>query len=98
MKVFKMPFSTKLLPVLALAVIMEPFIAQAHNAPHDGTMVSTPNSWVTDFGFQPSNTTVSRRTEVQMAPYNTAHDDTMPSTHKSWAMNFGFQPVNGKVS
>jgi hypothetical protein len=59
-----MSLSTKLLPVLALLVSMGPFAVQAHNAPHHDAMLSTPKSWVVNFGFLP-NHDASHCTDVQ---------------------------------
>jgi hypothetical protein len=62
--------STKLLPVLALAVSLAPLAAQARNGDprlihHANTTQMTPACWATNFGFHPPNCKPAACTNVQ---------------------------------
>jgi hypothetical protein len=52
-----MSFSIKLLPVLAMVVSMGAASAQAHTVPQDNAVSPTVQSWATNFGFLPFNST-----------------------------------------
>jgi hypothetical protein len=63
MKVFKRSFSIKLLPVLAVLVSMGAISAQAHTVSQANVVTPTVQSWATNFGFLPFNS--SSCTDVQ---------------------------------
>jgi hypothetical protein len=62
--------STKLLPVLALAVGLAPLAAQARDSDprlmHQANLMQTSSDcWATNFGFQPTNCKRAVCTEIQ---------------------------------
>jgi DNA-binding helix-hairpin-helix protein with protein kinase domain len=67
MKVFNMS-SIKLLPMLAVPVSMGAISAQAHTVSQANVVTPTVQSWVTNFGFLPFNSTSCTDVQTGFSP------------------------------